>query len=611
MNRLCALIGVALVASAAGFAQTWDSKRVATFSPEDATARYAKIFPGPTTLEIKSGVDLYKLRYRAHDGNTKVHVSGLLALPHNGAPKGLVIFFMGFTTDRRNSPSLFATNKNPALEAVVLAFCIGGYAVAIPDTFGLGDDKRAHPYTLGSVNCQAGIDMIDPAREAARKANVNTGPKLFVTGYSEGGGMAMWMVRKLERLRMAGFAPDMAAPMAGPYDMSGTMAKWIVAKTPDAAVRGFKFVASAYIALGIQSRTPGLKLNDYFIPSFASYIPFVYKQTLTEEELGKKMLLKGTQLGALLSTERVLTPRFRNALKYGDSLDPVMRAMKDNDSYNWQPRTKMLLPYVPGDQIIPDENTKKAAKIMEPTGNVRAISLDPGLDHVTGFVPGLVITRRFFDGGFAGVELSQSAVTGTATYRERIAMPPNAELTVRLEDVPRAGAPAELIAESKTRFGDKQVPIPFTLPYDAARILPGRRYAIRATIGVDGQMKFTSTRSYPVLTNGAPNRVEMLMEMVRPGGEAGFVDKVWRVSESLGVAPGQLYVFLSEGTLVIASPNGTPSLGTWKYEGGALTMTEEGISRKVDILTLTNDVFKIRIHSPGEPLSITLVPAKV
>jgi hypothetical protein len=90
-----------------------------------------------------------------------------------------------------------------------------------------------------------------------------------------------------------------------------------------------------------------------------------------------------------------------------------------------------------------------------------------------------------------------------------------------------------------------------------------------------------------------------------------FVNKVWRVSNSSGVAPGTLYVFLSEGTLVITSPNSKPALGTWKYEGGALTMVEEGILYKVDILNLSEDKFRIRSNNPGDPVEITLVPAAV
>jgi hypothetical protein len=86
---------------------------------------------------------------------------------------------------------------------------------------------------------------------------------------------------------------------------------------------------------------------------------------------------------------------------------------------------------------------------------------------------------------------------------------------------------------------------------------------------------------------------------------------VWRVRESSSVALGTLYVFLSEGTLVITSSNSKPALGRWKYEDGALTMVEEGISYKVDILKLSKDEFRIRNNNPGEPVEITLVPAGV
>ena len=57
----------------------------------------------------------------------------------------------------------------------------------------------------------------------------------------------------------------------------------------------------------------------------------------------------------------------------------------------------------------------------------------------------------------------------------------------------------------------------------------------------------------------------------------GFVNRVWRVSESSGVAPGTLYVFLSEGTLLVTSPQSKPALGSWRTEAGVLTMVEEFI----------------------------------
>jgi hypothetical protein len=96
-----------------------------------------------------------------------------------------------------------------------------------------------------------------------------------------------------------------------------------------------------------------------------------------------------------------------------------------------------------------------------------------------------------------------------------------------------------------------------------------------------------------------------------PDSAVSFVNRVWRVSNSSSVAPGTLYVFLSEGTLVITSPNSKPALGRWKYEDGAFTMVEEGVPYKVDVLKLSKDEFRIRSNNPGEPVEITLVPTGV
>ena len=89
-----------------------------------------------------------------------------------------------------------------------------------------------------------------------------------------------------------------------------------------------------------------------------------------------------------------------------------------------------------------------------------------------------------------------------------------------------------------------------------------------------------------------------------------FVNRVWRVERSSTVEPGTLYTFLSEGTLVIASPHGRPALGTWSRQGDELIMVEESLRYPVEILAATADSFSIRMRNPGEPVLITFVPAE-
>lgn len=91
---------------------------------------------------------------------------------------------------------------------------------------------------------------------------------------------------------------------------------------------------------------------------------------------------------------------------------------------------------------------------------------------------------------------------------------------------------------------------------------------------------------------------------------ASFVDQVWKVSESAQVIPGSLYVFLSDGTLLITSAHGAPALGKWREEDGGLVMLEQGIPARLEVLKLSRHVFRIRSRDPGEAVEMTLVPAR-
>ncbi|MEO5987823.1 MAG: hypothetical protein ABIR01_02825 [Candidatus Eisenbacteria bacterium] len=82
------------------------------------------------------------------------------------------------------------------------------------------------------------------------------------------------------------------------------------------------------------------------------------------------------------------------------------------------------------------------------------------------------------------------------------------------------------------------------------------------------------------------------------------------MSQSSVVEPGSLYVFLSDGTLVLTSPHGRPAFGSWKAEGGGLTMVEEGIPYKVKVVELNQGEFRIKSYNPGQAVDITLVPTE-
>jgi uncharacterized lipoprotein YbaY/heat shock protein HslJ len=116
---------------------------------------------------------------------------------------------------------------------------------------------------------------------------------------------------------------------------------------------------------------------------------------------------------------------------------------------------------------------------------------------------------------FRPAEARDGLVRGSVTYRERMALPPNARLDVRIEDVSRADAPADVIAE-RTIAVTRQVPIPFELKTDPAALQPGHSYALRATLSADGEALFVTTTRYPVFAPDWPERVDMVLQRAAP-----------------------------------------------------------------------------------------------
>ena len=109
-----------------------------------------------------------------------------------------------------------------------------------------------------------------------------------------------------------------------------------------------------------------------------------------------------------------------------------------------------------------------------------------------------------------------ASVTGSVTYRERLALTPGAALVVELRDVSYADAPAPLIAR-QTISGPGQVPIKFEVRYNRQDINPRNTYGLSARIvESDGRLAFTNDTAYDVITRGNPDKVDMLLVLVEP-----------------------------------------------------------------------------------------------
>ena len=109
---------------------------------------------------------------------------------------------------------------------------------------------------------------------------------------------------------------------------------------------------------------------------------------------------------------------------------------------------------------------------------------------------------------------TNASVSGTVTYRERIALTPDATLHVQLRDVSLQDAASRLIAEQVIQ-NPGQVPIKFKIEYNRDDLDPRNTYAIQARIKEsDGRLAFINDTAYDVITRGNPDNVDMLLVRV-------------------------------------------------------------------------------------------------
>lgn len=104
------------------------------------------------------------------------------------------------------------------------------------------------------------------------------------------------------------------------------------------------------------------------------------------------------------------------------------------------------------------------------------------------------------------------AVTGTLNY-DNFVVTPGCTIEVRLDDVSRADAPAINLARQLIDSRESS-PIPFKLHYEPSSIDPGHRYVVAAKISCSGELRMISDTAHPVLTQGNPVTVVVVLKPV-------------------------------------------------------------------------------------------------
>ncbi len=329
-------------------------------------------------------VDLQKVTYHSQDAaGHKAILSGLVITPVAATtdPAGpmLLAFQHGTQLERRLAPS----NFNPAnaldfVEVLIAAlFAMAGYTVVMADYPGLGIDPGDHPYVNAHPLAISVADLLTAVQHEHYRRTGLAGNRVSLIGYSEGGYATMAVARELQLnpVYAAKFQVAAAAPLAGPYDLSGTMRRLMLRETKyengyylPLTIRGYHAVYGDSYGDGIFTKERALKPQYQFLYDLVDgYHPYAEVQKY------------------LPAIPRVILAQpLLDSLQ--DPASPAFCALAANDLYDWAPEMPMYLYHHPADDQVPFANSVIASEHfirqgrMVPTVPMFALPL-PGSIH--------------------------------------------------------------------------------------------------------------------------------------------------------------------------------------------------------------------------------------
>jgi hypothetical protein len=202
-----------------------------TYTPEELLAIAGQNAYGRALLDLafspKCSVSVHQLRYQtASAGTDTVSASGALMIPSGGSdpvcqgPRPIVLYAHGTSTNKAyNIANLPAGDVESIATAAV--FAAQGYIVVAPNYAGYDTSSLGyHPFLNADQQSKDMIDALTAARgalPASSAPSTTDSGKLFITGYSQGGFVAMATHRALQ---VAGATVTASAPMSGPYALS-------------------------------------------------------------------------------------------------------------------------------------------------------------------------------------------------------------------------------------------------------------------------------------------------------------------------------------------------------------------------------------------------------
>ena len=322
-----------------------------------------------------------KIVYKTEDMyGAEVNASGLLVIPSATAQyqayrvaNGQTPFSVSMICDNHGTiftdieaPSnVETTNGLPEYTQAVLMTGYAGFASVMPDYLGYGtSNSSAHPYMLKEPSAQNSLDMIKASMKYMEDNGVVLNYQLYVSGYSQGGHVAMALAQKIESevdiVDLKG-----VAPMAGPHDLEALANIEINASHTMVYPAFLGYLADSYAY-----KYDDLNLSDIVVESNTTMYHNLFDGSNTNIAIHTGLGLVEDARGGF--NHQLADKLFKDSFitDYQNNENSIARQkFIENKSYdNWTPRSKVNLVHCLDDEIIPYSMSQNAFNDLNATG---------------------------------------------------------------------------------------------------------------------------------------------------------------------------------------------------------------------------------------------------
>jgi hypothetical protein len=229
---------------------------------------------------------MYDVRYETVGGAGEATTASAALMVPTGlgdrctGARPIVLYAHGTTTDLKFS---MANPQNAETLFLTAIFASQGYIVVAPNYAGYDTSTLTyHPYLIADQQSKDMIDALTAARTALPLASATLtrdNGQLFITGYSQGGHVAMATHRAMQA---AGMTVTAAAPMSGPYALAAFVDAVFYGEVNGGAPISATFLLTAYQhAYGNMYADPA----DVFSAQYASGIDSLLPTTTLRSQL--------------------------------------------------------------------------------------------------------------------------------------------------------------------------------------------------------------------------------------------------------------------------------------------------------------------------------------